>query len=114
MVADNNYPGYVQLVTKEHIKELTDLDFAGANEVFAILFKVEGVLRKLYYPDKVNIASLGNMVPHLHWHIIPRYVNDRHFPNPIWGEVTNPSYVPSGRVTLLEQKLISEIKQSLC
>ena len=36
-------------------------------------------------PDKINLASLGNMVPHLHWHVIPRFRDDRHFPEPIWG-----------------------------
>jgi diadenosine tetraphosphate (Ap4A) HIT family hydrolase len=36
-------------------------------------------------PDKINLASLGNVVPHLHWHVIPRFVDDPHFPNPVWG-----------------------------
>jgi diadenosine tetraphosphate (Ap4A) HIT family hydrolase len=37
-------------------------------------------------PDKVNLASLGNVVPHLHWHVIPRYRDDAHFPAPVWGQ----------------------------
>jgi diadenosine tetraphosphate (Ap4A) HIT family hydrolase len=37
-------------------------------------------------PDKINLASLGNMTPHLHWHVIPRHAGDRHFPRPIWAE----------------------------
>jgi diadenosine tetraphosphate (Ap4A) HIT family hydrolase len=36
-------------------------------------------------PGKVNLASLGNQVPHLHWHVIPRYADDAHFPKPIWA-----------------------------
>ena len=51
-----------------------------------------------FKPDKVNIASFGNMVPHLHWHIIPRFEVDRHYPNPIWGEVTHPEYLPSAKL----------------
>jgi len=36
-------------------------------------------------PDKMNLASLGNMTPHVHWHVVPRFRDDRHFPNPIWA-----------------------------
>ena len=45
----------------------------------------EAALRKVMAPDKVNLASLGNVVPHLHWHVIPRFADDPHFPNPVWG-----------------------------
>lgn len=53
----------------------------------SIVFAVEEVVRVLFKPDKINLASLGNLVPHLHWHIIPRWRNDRHFPEPVWGAV---------------------------
>ena len=55
-------------------------------ELIKKIVHTEKVLRDLLNPDKINIASLGNMTPHLHWHIIPRYRNDSHFPNSIWGE----------------------------
>jgi diadenosine tetraphosphate (Ap4A) HIT family hydrolase len=51
------------------------------------VWKVEEALREIMQPDKVNLASFGNVVPHLHWHVIPRFQGDAHFPNPIWGEV---------------------------
>ena len=51
-----------------------------------IVFAVETVVRELATPDKINLASLGNAVPHLHWHVIPRWCNDRHFPKPIWAD----------------------------
>jgi diadenosine tetraphosphate (Ap4A) HIT family hydrolase len=38
------------------------------------------------YPDKVNIAALGNMVPHIHWHVIPRYKDDAFFPGSAWSK----------------------------
>jgi diadenosine tetraphosphate (Ap4A) HIT family hydrolase len=38
------------------------------------------------HPDKINLASFGNVVPHLHWHVIPRFEDDAHFPAPIWGK----------------------------
>jgi diadenosine tetraphosphate (Ap4A) HIT family hydrolase len=49
------------------------------------VFAVEMVLRRLMSPDKINLACLGNLTPHLHWHVIPRYADDPHFPLPIWA-----------------------------
>jgi diadenosine tetraphosphate (Ap4A) HIT family hydrolase len=49
------------------------------------VFAVESVLREQLDPHKINLASLGNVVPHLHWHVIPRYTDDPHFPQPIWS-----------------------------
>ena len=47
--------------------------------------RVERAIRRILQPVKVNLASLGNQVPHVHWHVIPRYSNDAHFPLPIWA-----------------------------
>jgi len=52
----------------------------------SVVFAVEQAVRETLQPEKINLASLGNMTPHLHWHIIPRYRQDKTFPNPIWGQ----------------------------
>jgi len=98
LVADKYYPGYIQIISNSHVKELTDLSSDNALIVFNTILHMEKTIRKIFNPDKVNIASLGNVVPHLHWHIIPRYFNDRHFPNPVWGEILNPEYLPDSQV----------------
>ena len=46
---------------------------------------IEQVLLERLLPAKINLASLGNMVPHLHWHVVARFDWDSHFPQPIWG-----------------------------
>ena len=51
-----------------------------------MVFAVETAMREIIQPDKINLASLGNKTPHLHWHIIPRFKDDKHFPNSHWGE----------------------------
>jgi diadenosine tetraphosphate (Ap4A) HIT family hydrolase len=47
---------------------------------------VEQALRRVLKPHKINLASFGNLTPHVHWHVIPRFARDAHFPNPVWGE----------------------------
>jgi len=85
-VADSDYPGFCRVILSRHVREMSDLSEADQMALMRVVFAVEAVLRHSYGPDKVNLASLGNVVPHLHWHIIPRWHDDRHFPAPIWGE----------------------------
>jgi diadenosine tetraphosphate (Ap4A) HIT family hydrolase len=49
------------------------------------VFAVEDAQRAVLNPLKINLASFGNMTPHLHWHVIPRWADDAHFPQPVWG-----------------------------
>lgn len=80
-----DYPGFCRVIWNDHVREMTDLAPEERAELMAVVFAVEGVVRALFAPDKINLASLGNMTPHVHWHIIPRWHNDKHFPEPIWG-----------------------------
>lgn len=86
LVADRHYPGFCRVIWMRHVKEMTDLPPAEREHLMAVVFAVEASVRQLLNPEKINLASLGNMTPHIHWHVIPRWQNDRHFPNPIWGE----------------------------
>ncbi len=64
---------------------MTDLTALEQSRLLAVVLATETALRKLMQPDKVNLASLGNVVPHLHWHVIPRFRDDSHFPDPVWA-----------------------------
>jgi len=112
-VNDPDYPGFIRIILNQHFQEMTDLPLAKAVQLFKVIFKVELVIREVYHPDKINLASLGNLVPHLHWHIIPRYFKDKHFPNPIWGEVTNSSYIPEPWLLLTKGQLFDKLNQIL-
>lgn len=85
LVADPNYPGFCRVILREHLAEMSDLDPAAQSRLMQVVLATESVLRQLYQPDKMNLASFGNVVPHLHWHVIPRWRDDRHFPQPVWG-----------------------------
>lgn len=78
-------PGFCRVVWQSHVREMTDLSLAERSELMSVVWAVEDAVRVLCRPDKVNLASFGNMTPHLHWHIIPRWCDDPFFPEPIWG-----------------------------
>jgi diadenosine tetraphosphate (Ap4A) HIT family hydrolase len=80
-----DYPGFVRVILKRHAREMTDLEPAERDGLMAVVYAVEAAVRETMRPDKVNLASLGNMTPHVHWHVIPRYADDRHFPAPVWA-----------------------------
>ncbi len=84
-VNDPHYPGFCRVILRRHVREMTDLSPEERERLMSVVFAVEQSLRKVLRPDKINLASLGNAVPHLHWHVIPRWLDDRHFPLPIWG-----------------------------
>lgn len=85
-VSDTDYPGYLRVVWQSHVREMTDLDERDRAHCMRVVFAAENALRVLLRPDKINLAALGNMVPHIHWHVVPRYRDDAHFPNALWGE----------------------------
>jgi diadenosine tetraphosphate (Ap4A) HIT family hydrolase len=86
LVGDANYPGFCRVIWNRHVQEVTDLSQPDRALLMNAVWQVEQAVREVMRPDKVNLASLGNMVPHLHWHIIPRYRDDAHFPHPVWAE----------------------------
>ena len=81
-----DYKGYCRVELISHTKEMTDLNEILQFKVMRCVFKVEEVLRKIFNPEKINLASLGNKTPHIHWHVLPRFKEDPHFPNSHWGD----------------------------
>lgn len=83
--ADPDYPGFLRVIWHAHVAEMTDLEPAECNYFLRVVLAVERALRDTLQPVKINLASLGNQVPHLHWHVIPRFADDAHFPDPVWA-----------------------------
>lgn len=87
LVADANYPGFCRVIWQEHVAEMTDLAVVDRSLLMRTVCQVEAAQREVLQPHKINLAAFGNMVPHMHWHLIPRFSDDAHFPNPIWAPV---------------------------
>lgn len=79
------FPAFYRVIWNEHAREFSDLSAAQRSECMDAVVAVETLLREHLQPTKVNLATLGNAVPHLHWHIIARFEWDSHFPGPVWA-----------------------------
>jgi len=73
------------VIWNRHVAEMTDLTPGERDHLMALVFAVEEAIRHVMHPDKINVAALGNMVPHIHWHVIPRFVDDAFFPGSAWS-----------------------------
>ncbi|HEX6735701.1 MAG TPA: HIT family protein [Azonexus sp.] len=117
-VDDPHYPGFCRVIWNAHVREMSDLPPAQRQYLMDIVFAVETVVRELFAPDKINLASFGNMVPHVHWHVIPRWQDDRHFPEPIWGQVRREAAAPrpvvsDGELALALARALSTPKEAM-
>ena len=119
LLNDADYPAYCRVELIEHIKEMTDLPPQQRARMMKTVFAVETAMREVIQPDKINLASLGNKTPHVHWHVIPRFENDKHFPSSHWGAATNEALQANRHVLsqasqqLLQDKIKAHIECAL-
>ncbi len=85
LAAEPDYPAFTRVIWNAHVAEMSELGAADRAELMHVVLTVEETQRAVLVPDKVNLASFGNVVPHLHWHVVARWRDDRHFPEPVWG-----------------------------
>ncbi len=79
------FPAFYRVIWHDHASEFSDLDGADRAYCMEAVTVVEQCLRDILSPTKINLAALGNMVAHLHWHVIARFDWDSHFPAPVWA-----------------------------
>ena len=112
LVDDADYPGFCRVILQEHVKEMSDLSVVQQSRLMRVVFATEAAVRQTLKPDKINLASLGNLTPHLHWHVIPRFIDDRHFPQPIWSTAQRETRAPL-QLNLIASVLKSALAQKL-
>ena len=116
LLNDADYPAYCRVELIEHIKEMTDLPPPQRARLMKTVFAVELALREVTQADKINLASLGNKTPHVHWHVIPRFESDKHFPNSHWGQAERdgqPFNLDAAAQTNLKQNIKAHIECAL-
>ena len=98
------FPAFYRVVWAAHVAEFSDLSAEQRQWCMDAVVAVELALRGITpAPRKINVAALGNMVPHLHWHVIARYSDDSHFPGSVWAAVQRESN------TALEAELATQL-----
>jgi hypothetical protein len=103
------YPGFTRVIWTAHVVEMTDLTAAEQAELLRVVLLVEQVQRAELKPDKVNLAAFGNVVPHLHWHVIPRWQDDPHFPQAVWAALP----LADAMAQAAQQALRARVQQQL-
>ena len=76
---------WLKIFTKTAYKEMSEVPAEIKFEIYDLLDSIEKEMLAYYTPSKINIASFGNYVPHVHWHIMARFEEDSFFPEPMWG-----------------------------
>jgi len=109
LVGDADHPGFCRVAWNKHAREMTDLTKSQRGHLLTVVYAVEQALRALLQPHKINLASLGNQVAHLHWHIIPRFEDDAHFPDPVWA----PRKRPGTPHTVEKEQLVQALYERL-
>jgi len=82
---DPGFPAFYRVVWNAHVAEFSDLSRHQRMQCMDAVTLVEQCLRDYLAPIKINLAALGNAVPHLHWHVIARFEGDSHFPGAVWA-----------------------------
>ena len=101
------YRGHAVLIfDARHVTRMDELDEAEWRSLAADLRIAEQAVYRAFMPDHINVASIGQVVPHLHWHIIPRYRNDPRWGGPIW--MTTPEEMPVVRLADSEYAELAE------
>lgn len=107
------FPGFCRVIWNAHVAEMTDLEVSDRSHLMDLVWDVESAIRTVLQPHKINLASFGNMVPHLHWHIIPRWRDDSHFPESTWGNIPEGKLPPNPLETYRRLVRVPELQSEL-
>lgn len=86
LVNNQYFPWLILVPKRENMCEIIDLEEEDQKKLFEEIIFISKTMKKIFSPDKLNIASLGNIVKQLHVHIIARYASDICWPNPVFGK----------------------------
>jgi len=106
---DQFFPGWTVLVFHRHVTELFQLAPPERVQLIEEVSRIAGTLSEIYHAKKINYELLGNQLPHIHWHVIPRQPDDPAPQEPVWRIPHNPVHLT--RATL--QQTIDRVRSAL-
>jgi len=101
---DANYPWFILVPRRAGVSEVFDLSQEDQAQLFKETTDLAQALKGEFKADKMNVATLGNVVSQLHMHVIVRRHGDVAWPAPVWGRVPAGEYAP-GQVDAIRQRL---------
>lgn len=106
------FPGYCLVVSKEHHEQLPELPKEKQMAIFADVCHVAGVVYSELSPQRINYECLGNLVSHIHWHVVPRYKDDPLPHGPIWqiDKSLREAGNESSELTQIKMKLANRLR----
>lgn len=108
---DANYSWFILVPRRAGITELFQLDEADRVQLWTETNALAELLQRTFEADKMNVATLGNVVSQLHMHVIVRYQADPAWPAPVWGKVPGIAYSEE-QLQALRAKVTPELHQA--
>jgi len=106
---DANYPWFILVPKRAGVSELFDLSQEDQAQLWKETTYLAEVLKSEFAADKMNVATLGNVVSQMHMHVIVRHKHDAAWPAPVWGKVPAVEYGP-GQVEAIRLRLRDLLK----
>ena len=106
---DSHIP-WIKIFPKKECKELSDCDKNTRDILINAMLTVEKAMIEFYHPKKINIAMFGNYLPKLHIHIMARFEEDSHFPEPMWGKKQRDSNLILPSFEKFKKRLLEKLK----
>ncbi len=100
---------WLKIFTQKKYKELSDCDKRTKNILFDTIDIIEKSMIEFYNPTKINIAIFGNYLPRLHIHIMARFKDDSHFPEPMWGKKQRENNLTLPDFNNFKEKLLKKL-----
>jgi len=101
LMNNSDYPWVILVPRRAGIRELHELRKADQHQLLQESGKVSRLMQRLFAPDKLNVAALGNVVPQFHWHVIARFLSDAAWPAPVWGAGIGQPYSSAALETMV-------------
>jgi len=102
---------WLKVFTQHAYKEMSEVPKEIRVEIYTLLHLIEEEMIVYYNPIKINIASFGNYMPHVHWHIMARFAEDSFYPEPMWGTKQRESSLDLPSFNTFCTKLIGTINK---